>query len=157
MGRLTKSKERVRKHAEVFTPIHIVQQMVDLIEKEETGEDVWALGKTWLEPSCGNGVFVGEIVRRKLEHCYGLCAGVSAMRDVYAIDIQADNIEQAKCQAMGQFVRWTCRYELLLLPDDIRLVNDILDRNFIVGDFLKPETIELYDWKLNKYVPLKED
>lgn len=157
MGRLTKSKERVRKHAEVFTPIHIVQQMVDLIEKEETGEDVWALGKTWLEPSCGNGVFVGEIVRRKLEHCHGICAGVAAMRDVYAIDIQADNVEQAKAQAMGQFIRWTVKRGFNVIFSDIDSVNDTLDKNFVVGDFLKPETIELYDWKLNKYVPLKED
>lgn len=156
MGNLSKSKERVRKHAEVFTPIHIVREMIDLIEQEDNGEDPWAIGKTWLEPSCGNGVFVGEIVRRKLEHCLDIYSGIAAMRDVYAIDIQADNVEQAKCQAMGQFVRWACRNGYFVTSDDLFPVNEALYRNFVIGDFLKPETIKLYDWELNKYVTLKE-
>ena len=34
MGRIVKSKERVKKHAEVYTPIHIVRQMIDCIEPD---------------------------------------------------------------------------------------------------------------------------
>lgn len=46
--KLKKSKERVRKHGEVFTPEHIVKQMCDMMEKNNP--DAFAPEKTFLEP-----------------------------------------------------------------------------------------------------------
>lgn len=147
MGNLTKSKERVRKHAEVFTPIRIVRQMIDLVENEESCVDVWELGKTWMEPACGNGVFVGEIVRRKLSRCESIGQGIDALKDVYAVDIQSDNVQQARCQALGQFAVWCLYAGFDVTRETLHSASEIIERNIIGGDFLKPETVVIYDWK----------
>jgi len=57
-----KSKERVQKHGEVFTPQWVVNDMLDLLPA-----DVWEPGKTFLEPACGEGAFLVEIYKRKLQ------------------------------------------------------------------------------------------
>ena len=88
MSNIIKSKERVKKHAEVFTPIHIVKQMMDVINAEDEGSDPYSSGKTWLEPACGNGVFVGEIVKRKPSKCSSVDEALNMLKDVYAIDIE---------------------------------------------------------------------
>lgn len=156
MGNIIKSKERVKKHAEVFTPIHIVKKMIDLVEQEESDKDVWAIGKTWMEPACGNGVFIGEIVKRKLSRCESSKQGFEAMKDVYAIDIQQDNVEQARCQAMGQFVVWCTTKGFEINTSFLKRVFNIIEKNFVVGDFLKPETITIYDWKADCEMSLSE-
>lgn len=156
MGNLTKSKERVRKHAEVFTPIRIVRQMIDLVENEESGSDVWAPGKTWMEPACGNGVFVGEIVRRKLSRCESVRQGLDALKDVYAVDIQRDNVQQARCQALGQFAVWCLDAGFCVTRKTLHAASEIIDRNIIEGDFLKPETVVIYDWKADRETRLSD-
>lgn len=143
-SRITKSKERVKKQAEVYTPIHIVEKMIDLMETEQGGEDVWKIGKTWLEPTCGNGVFVGEIVRRKLARCTDGRTALLAMRDVYAIDIMPDNVQQARCQALGQLVFWSVENGIEVNIDEAIL---IIKTNIIRGDFLKTDRVWIYDWK----------
>lgn len=144
MSRTTKSKERIKKNAEVYTPIHIVKSMIDVIEQEDCGEDVWAIGKTWLEPSCGNGVFIGEIIRRKLSKCSNAKEAIEALKDVYAVDILPDNVQQARCQALGQFVFWALKERISC---DFGEALMIIETNIICGDFLKPESIMIYDWK----------
>ena len=59
---LTKSKERVQKHGEVFTPAWVVNDMLDMLPDE-----VWEAGKTFLEPACGEGAFLIEVYKRKIE------------------------------------------------------------------------------------------
>lgn len=156
-GKLIKSKKRVKEHAEVFTPINIVNQMIDMIEKESDGSDPYSIGKTWLEPACGNGVFVGEIIRRKLLRCESVLEALEALKDVYAIDIQEDNVQQARCQAIGQFVAWVAVSGRVIDHADARKAVDIVAQNIVVGDFLKPETIVLFDWNENKWKRLNED
>lgn len=54
--RLIKSKERVKEHAEVFTPSWLVKDMCDTIPSE-----IWEnIESTFLEPACGNGNFLVE-------------------------------------------------------------------------------------------------
>lgn len=57
---LIKSKERVRDLAEVYTAEREVQAMLDLVPD-------FSLKQTFLEPACGNGNFLIEILRRKLQ------------------------------------------------------------------------------------------
>lgn len=156
MSNITKSKERVKKHAEVFTPIHIVKKMTDLVEQEESDKDVWAIGKTWMESACGNGVFIGEIVKRKLSRCETVDQGLKALCDVYAIDIQADNIQQAQCQVLGQFVQWCVIHDFIVDKAKLDVACHVIKKNVIVGDFLKPETIMIYDWKAGREITLSE-
>lgn len=157
MSNLIKSKKRVKEHAEVFTPIHIVKKMIDMINLEDDGSDPYSSGKTWLEPACGNGVFVGEIVKRKLSKCHFVDEALDMLKDVYAIDIQEDNVHQARCQVIGQFVAWAVTSDFVILPSAVRIAVDIVAQNIVVGDFLKPETIVLFDWKENKWKRLSED
>ena len=157
MSNLIKSKKRVKDHAEVFTPIHIVKKMIDMINLEDDGSDPYSSGKTWLEPACGNGVFVGEIVNRKLSKCGSVNEALNMLKDVYAIDIQQDNVQQARCQVIGQFVAWSVTSGFVIEHSAVRSAVDIVAQNIIVGDFLNPETIVLLDWKENKWKRLSED
>lgn len=60
---IIKSKERVQKHGEVFTPKKTVNQMLDIPEIKEACENLTA---TFLEPAAGEGAFLIEILKRKL-------------------------------------------------------------------------------------------
>ena len=57
-----KSKKRVRNNGEVFTNEREVNAMLDLVKQETERID-----SRFLEPACGNGNFLIEILRRKLE------------------------------------------------------------------------------------------
>ena len=85
------TKERVAKFGEVFTPPHIVAQMCDMLEAESPG--CFEPQKTFLEPSCGDGAFVLEILRRKFNRCRTRKDYAAALDSVYAFEIQADNVE----------------------------------------------------------------
>lgn len=87
---LTKSKERVAKYGEVFTPQWCVEMMCDQLEEHNPGAfEPW---KTFLEPSCGDGVFVLEILRRKFGNCKKRGDYTIALQSVYGFELLADNI-----------------------------------------------------------------
>ena len=56
-----KSRERVTEHGEVFTNEREVKDMCDLVKQETERID-----SRFLEPACGNGNFLAEILQRKL-------------------------------------------------------------------------------------------
>ena len=125
---LIKSKERVQKFGEVYTPQHIVEKMCDLCEEEN--EDAFTiLTKTFLEPSCGNGNFLVEIFRRKLLICESPLDGLVALQSIYGIDILPDNVEEAKSRLFEMFRR-KFGNEL----DEI--CGEVLDRHIVCGNFL---------------------
>lgn len=59
--KLIKSKERVADHGEVFTPSWMVEAMLDLVKGETERID-----SRFLEPACGDGNFLVQVLRRKL-------------------------------------------------------------------------------------------
>jgi type I restriction-modification system DNA methylase subunit len=92
-----KSKQRVADHGEVFTAEREVLAMLDLVQEETTRID-----SRFLEPACGDGNFLVEILRRKLtvvkrlhgtdfEH-YALLA----VSTLYGIDILQDNVHRCR-------------------------------------------------------------
>ena len=82
-----KSKSRVRSFGEVFTSEREVKAMCDLIP-----ENVWKdVGSKFLEPCCGNGNFIVEILRRKLKQCRCAEDVLTAYDSIWGIDIQQDN------------------------------------------------------------------
>ena len=100
-----KSRERVRAHGEVFTAEREVKAMCDLV-KEETER----IDARFLEPACGDGNFLAEILHRKLAVCgkrYG--GSVSdwekfsflAITSLYGIDILADNVSACRERLFG--------------------------------------------------------
>ena len=56
-----KTKQRVSDHGEVFTPAWMVEAMLDLVKGETERID-----SRFLEPACGDGNFLVQILRRKL-------------------------------------------------------------------------------------------
>lgn len=126
--RLIKSRERVRDRGEVFTPDFIVRDMCDLIPAEQ-----WTIEATFLEPACGNGNFLVEIFRRKLQLCKDPRDGVKALASIVGIDIMPDNCEEARERLLIMFME--------AFPDAsefaIKLAADILRNNIICGDSLK--------------------
>lgn len=84
-----KSKERVKNQGEVFTNSREVNAMLDLIPKI-------TIDMTFLEPTCGNGNFVVEIMKRKFDLCKKKSDYIQALKSVIAIDIMADNIQECK-------------------------------------------------------------
>jgi type I restriction-modification system DNA methylase subunit len=59
---ITKSKQRVAGFGEIYTSPHEVKAMLDLV-KQETEH----IESRFLEPACGNGNFLIEVLARKLE------------------------------------------------------------------------------------------
>lgn len=125
MSDLTK-KERISKFGEVFTPPHIVVQMADLLEKEDA--EVFAPEKTFLEPACGEGVMVLEILRRKFARCRTRADYSTALRSVWAMDIQERNV-----QATIRNVEALCRENFALTKKDLEVISD----HIILCDSLK--------------------
>ena len=73
----------------MFTAEREVKAMCDLIPN-----DIWnSVGSTFLEPACGGGVFILEILKRKFEKCKTRRDYTVALQSVYGMDIQSDNVE----------------------------------------------------------------
>lgn len=124
-----KSKERVNKFAEVFTAEREVKAMCDLIPSE-----VWEdIDSRFLEPACGNGNFLVEIFERKLNRCESAEQGLNALRSIYGIDIQQDNVEESKQRLFDMFVK-----QFPKAPAITAIVAaQILESNIICGDSLE--------------------
>jgi hypothetical protein len=93
---LVKSKDRVKAHGEIFTPKFLVLKMLNMVPDE-----VWSdPSKTFLEPSCGNGNFIIEIIRKKLEHGSTIEQAIST---TYGVDIQQDNVNECRQRIVEEF------------------------------------------------------
>lgn len=100
MSKQIKSKERVSRFAEVFTAEREVKAMCDLVLQETERID-----SRFLEPACGNGNFLVEILERKLSRCENAEQGLTALKSIYGIDIQRDNVEESKLRLFDIFVK----------------------------------------------------
>lgn len=89
MIKQVKSEERVKKFGEVYTNTREINDMLDLIPEI-------TIDTTFLEPTCGNGNFVIEILKRKFDLCKKKADYIRALKSVYAIDILEDNITECK-------------------------------------------------------------
>lgn len=123
--RLSKA-DRVRKYGEVFTPGWVVRHMCDMLEAESPG--AFDPERTFLEPTCGDGAFVLEILRRKFARCRTHDDYRTALDSVYGFELQADNVE-----ACIENVTALCREYFKPTRDDMQLIND----HIILCDSLK--------------------
>ena len=125
MTDLTK-KERIQKYGEVFTPDWVVRQMCDELEK--ANPDCFLPSATFLEPTCGDGAFVVEVLRRKFERCRGKGDYQTALRSVYGMEIQADNVQKTI-----ERVTALCKQYFSPTKDDLQAISD----HYIMCDSLK--------------------
>lgn len=98
--RLVKSKRRVADHGEVFTPAWMVNDMLDLVRGESERIDARVL-----EPACGEGAFLQEVLRRKLttvQTRYGRSDferrnyALLALMSIYGIELLPDNAQACR-------------------------------------------------------------
>lgn len=106
-----KTRERVRSLAEVYTHEREVHAMLDLIADMFPRDTLKTVDKTFLEPACGSGNFLEEILRRKLAGIrFDTLRSVSryehwllrALASVYGVDICADNVAEARLRLIEQ-------------------------------------------------------
>lgn len=101
-----KSRERVRELAEVYTHEREVTAMLDLVPEMFPSErDPGNTDRSFLEPACGSGNFLVEILRRKLRFVtpqrYGRGErfehrALRCVSSIYGIDISDDNVDEAR-------------------------------------------------------------
>lgn len=122
-----KSRERVSERGEVFTAEREVNAMLDLVKQETERID-----SRFLEPACGNGNFLVEILRRKLALVHEEREMVQAVSSIYGIDIMMDNVEECRERLLGIIFEHYRPLEGELLAT----VKYILQRNILWGDAL---------------------
>lgn len=141
MSPQTKSKQRVRDHGEVFTAEREVKAMCDLVKDECERID-----SRFLEPACGNGNFLAEILTRKLATVKKLYKSnpydyeryaVLAVSSIYGVEILADNAEECRKRL---FELWNKEYTAICKKsanDETRdAVRYILSKNILCGNAL---------------------
>lgn len=150
MNKQVKSKERVSKHGEVFTNKREVNAMLDLVRQETERID-----SRFLEPACGTGNFLVEVLRRKLNVLKTRYKnsqteyepyGISAIGSLYGIDIQLDNVEECRERLFSIFKKeYKSLFKGKVRKDYLGSVEFILNRNIIHGDALTLKQIGLAD------------
>ena len=117
MSGIDRDKLRVKETAEVFTPTPLVQEMLDNLPQELFKDTT----KTFLDPSCGDGQFLSEVVIRKMERSG--CSLEQALSTTYGVELMEDNVKLCKERLAG--------------PNPTQKILDILDKNIVCADALK--------------------
>lgn len=145
-----KSKKRVTDHGEVFTSEREVNAMLDLVKQETERID-----SRFLEPACGNGNFLAEVLRRKLavvEAKYKKSQldyeryAIIAISSIYGVDILEDNAQECRERLFNIFdEQYTKLYKNERKEECRASVKFLFKRNILWGDaldFTNPVTKE---------------
>ena len=89
-----------------------------------------------LEPACGNGNFLAEILSRKFRLCKDWQDGLKALNSVYGIDIQADNVEETKIRLFDMYIAAFPKAPAL----SSIIAVCMLEKHIIQGDFIPDVT-----------------
>lgn len=138
---LTKSKQRVKDHGEVFTPDFIVNDMLDLVYNETQ-----RIESRFLEPACGDGNFLIKILERKLnvvekkyksnQFDYEKYA-LLAVSSLYGVELLEDNTVKARERLYEYFVlRYKRMFKKKINEEYLRNIQFLLARNIIQGNAL---------------------
>lgn len=140
------SKKRVAEHGEVFTGEREVNAMLDLVKQETERVD-----SRFLEPACGTGNFLTEILRRKLrvvEKRYRKSQLdfernlVLAVSSIYGIDILEDNVIECRKRLFDiANERYTAIFKQKTRNECRKVIRFILEKNIIWGDALDLKTV----------------
>jgi type I restriction-modification system DNA methylase subunit len=113
MSGVEREDVRIKATGEVFTPTPLVQEILDQLPQELFQDPT----KTFLDPSCGDGQFLGEVLIRKMENGSTF---EQALSTIYGVDLMQDNVD-------------LCRERLLCGREDLR---HIVEKNIVCYDAL---------------------
>ena len=134
---LVKSKQRVKDAGEVFTPRWVVRDMLDLDEIKDMS---FELDTTFLEPACGNGNFIIQILVRKLMSVSAEAFDIDVARSVasiYGVDIAEDNVKETRARMMNAIKHFYADNGMELRREIECSLWYILYRNIILGNTLE--------------------
>ena len=143
-----KSKKRVADHGEVFTAEREVKAMCDLVEDQCN-----QISTRFLEPACGDGNFLAEILSRKLSKVTAQYRRSSydwernsllALGSLYGVDILSDNCETCRKRLMKiweKAYKAVCKKECN--DDTRRAARFILSRNIVCGNALSLRCVDV--------------
>ena len=129
-------------HGEVFTPAWMVEAMLDLV-KDETER----IDSRFLEPACGSGNFIVQILKRKLaavELKYGKSDferqhyALYGLMCIYGIELLVDNIAECRDNVLDVFAQYLNLNETDAL---YRAATYVLSTNLVHGDALTMRAI----------------
>lgn len=106
---------RIKKTAEVFTP---TDNVIDVLM--QMNQVAFQNNETFLDPSCGDGQFLSEVVIRKMERSG--CTLEQALSTTYGVELMEDNAKLCKERLAG--------------PNPTQEILDILDKNIVCADAL---------------------
>ncbi len=122
MSGVERDNLRVKATGEVFTPTDLVQEVLDKLPKELFSDPT----KTFCDPSCGDGQFLGEVLIRKMENGIDF---ETALKTIYGVELMNDNVN-------------LCRERLLCGQEELRHIveKNIVCANSLEYDYLFGET-----------------
>ncbi len=161
--RQVKSRERVQQHGEVFTNEREVNAMLDLVKHETERID-----SRFLEPACGDGNFLAEILRRKLRVCRHFVEQgkntqleyeknvVLAVSSIYGIELLTDNALACRERLFRIFSEeYHALYGDNVKQECMESIRYLLGKNIIIGNALTyhrvdnpKEWIIISEWSL---------
>ncbi len=140
-----KSRQRVTDYAEVFTSEREVNSMLDLVKQETERID-----SRFLEPACGTGNFLVEILKRKLEVVENRYSknqleyeryAIIALSSIYGVELLKDNVQTCRDRLLGIFTHYYINnYKKEIKPEFLKAAEYILNRNILWGDALSLKT-----------------
>ena len=161
MKKQVKSKERVAERGEVFTAEREVKAMCDLVATQCDNVDA-----TFLEPACGDGNFLAEILERKLvrvkkdaktDRTAWEWLSVRAVASLYGVDIMQDNAEECRQRL---FDIWNKAYKAACKKDCNEETRDsvryILSKNIICGNALTMMCVDKNQQDIEEYITFAE-
>jgi type I restriction-modification system DNA methylase subunit len=100
MPKKRKNVAAIKQHGEVFTPTALVNEMLDKL----SAISFLIPTKTFLDPACGDGQFLIEVLRRKMK---AGSKALTAIKTIYGIDIQQKWVDQCRCRLVANAYKWS--------------------------------------------------
>ncbi|WII95261.1 restriction endonuclease subunit M [Moraxella haemolytica] len=160
-----KSKARIANFGEVFTAEREVNAMLDLVKFQSE-----QIASTFLEPACGNGNFLAQILQRKLatvlssaqinkskkspKYAQGIYErnAILAISSIYGLELLQDNCTECRSRLLAIFSEHYAKYFNNTNPVIIEIATFLLHKNIINGDALTlldkdKQPIVFCEWK----------
>lgn len=144
--KIIKSTERVKDHGEVFTPNKIVKLMLSQPEIQDKIHDLHA---TFLEPSAGEGAFLVELLKQKMDVALFKSNNATAynrncliaLASLYGIEYLEDNVEMLVMNMITTFnqiyVKDISNFDRKPSSKVLNSAKTIIRANMAQGDTLK--------------------
>ena len=130
LSKIDRDYVRVKATGEVFTPLNVITKKLNDLESHDPTifKD---MTKTFLEPSCGDGNFLSEVLIRRIKNGIDF---ETALSTIYGVDLMPDNIK-------------LCQDRLLCGREDLR---HIVEQNIVCADALT------YNYRFDGSSPVDE-